>query len=424
MSDLSTTSWSEVDASNNQTPPEGWPAGMFANAVEGAARMNMGAVKRFWNRINPVYLATLTTTDTYAVTETQAMDGYRLYERRRTRFPNANVSSSVTVNHSSLGAIFFKKYDGAGNLVNIASGDIQAKDHDYWWDGTEMVLTNPSSVTLGSTKKASPTSSDSVVIADAAAASAQKLALLSAIPGVYPNKAAPTTADSVVITDASAGSTGRSATLDAVLGLVHLRQQVFTTSGTFVTSGDASHVYKFTVIGGGGGGGSVDGTGGSQAAGGGGGGGTAIYYGTGVAAGSSVTVQVGIGGAAGANGVASNIVFNGTTVTANGGSTGSAGVNGNNVPGGAGGSAGSGTLNISGQAGGPGIDVSANSVAGGQGGSSTLGGGGLGGVNGGGTGGSGSLYGAGGGGASVTSGNGTATGGAGGKGVVLVEWVQ
>jgi len=58
--DLNQSSWSEVDGSNNATPPNGWPAGMQPNQVEPTARAMMGATKRFYNHIN----ATATTAGT------------------------------------------------------------------------------------------------------------------------------------------------------------------------------------------------------------------------------------------------------------------------------------------------------------------------------------------------------------------------
>ena len=142
MSDISTTSWSEVDANNNQTPPEGWPPGMFPNAVEPTARMNMGAVKRFWDRLNPVYPATLATTDSFVVTPTVGIGGYGLYERWRARFPGPNTTTSPTVNISAVGAQLLQKYS-QGALVNLAVGDIQAQDLGFWWNGSQMVLESP-----------------------------------------------------------------------------------------------------------------------------------------------------------------------------------------------------------------------------------------------------------------------------------------
>lgn len=143
MTDISTTSWSEVDASNSQQPPEGWPAGMNANGVEPSARMNMAAVKRFWNRINPTYAAVLATTDSYTVSPSQAITGYGLNERWDIRFPTANTSTSPNILISSLPPQPIRKYSSSGTIVNLGSGDLQSKDHLLYWDGTEFVLTNP-----------------------------------------------------------------------------------------------------------------------------------------------------------------------------------------------------------------------------------------------------------------------------------------
>jgi len=55
MADLSSsTNWSEIDASNNLASPNGWPEGMMPSGVNDSARNDKGALKRFWNRANPV----------------------------------------------------------------------------------------------------------------------------------------------------------------------------------------------------------------------------------------------------------------------------------------------------------------------------------------------------------------------------------
>src|SRR5215831_7264287 len=48
------TNWFEVDSSNNKASPAGWPEGMMPSGVNDSARANMGALKRFWDRLNPV----------------------------------------------------------------------------------------------------------------------------------------------------------------------------------------------------------------------------------------------------------------------------------------------------------------------------------------------------------------------------------
>lgn len=144
MTDIVTTTWSEVDANNNQFPPEGWPAGMLPNAVEPSARMNMAGVKRFWNRVNPVYLTTGgTTTDTYVVTPTTAIGGYGLFEEWNLRPHVGNQSTSPTISISGFPPTPIKKYS-ASSVTALASGDINAfRAQRVYWDGTQFILREP-----------------------------------------------------------------------------------------------------------------------------------------------------------------------------------------------------------------------------------------------------------------------------------------
>jgi cytoskeletal protein CcmA (bactofilin family) len=48
MADIST--WSPVDASNNQPPPDGWPEGQAPSSVNNCGRAMMGAVRRFYDQ--------------------------------------------------------------------------------------------------------------------------------------------------------------------------------------------------------------------------------------------------------------------------------------------------------------------------------------------------------------------------------------
>jgi len=143
MSDISTTSWSEVDANNSQASPEGWPSvTMLPNQVEPSARMNMAGVKRFWTRSNPVYPTTQSTADSYVVTPTQAITGYGLYEKWKLRVNIANASTSPTMLISSLPPQPIKKMV-ASSVSVLAAGDIRAKAHQFYWDGTQFILDDP-----------------------------------------------------------------------------------------------------------------------------------------------------------------------------------------------------------------------------------------------------------------------------------------
>ncbi len=191
--------------------------------------------------------------------------------------------------------------------------------------------------------------------------------------------------------------------------------QVFTASGTYTPTANATKAIAF-ITGGGGGGGGVSGIAGGG--GGGGGGATAFKYISALAG--ALTVTIGAAGAAGSsgggNGGAGGQSALGTT-TANGGFGGTGGAD---RTGGAGASTTSGaTLAIGGGAGGTGgwsdvADPQGNAGQGGTGGSSFWGGGGVGAVST--TGSAGLAYGSGGGGA----GEGNGAGGAGKAGVVVV----
>lgn len=55
MPDISdNTNWFELDSQNSRPPPSGWPEGQMPSTVNDCARANMGSLKRFWNRVNPV----------------------------------------------------------------------------------------------------------------------------------------------------------------------------------------------------------------------------------------------------------------------------------------------------------------------------------------------------------------------------------
>lgn len=122
---------------------------MFPNAVEPTAQAMMGGLKRFWNRANPVYSAATTGSDVYTVSFAAALTGYGLYERTRLRFQRANNSTSTSLIFSALPGQPVRKYDGAGNLVNLRVGDIQPQDHGVWWDGSEFILENPARAAAG-----------------------------------------------------------------------------------------------------------------------------------------------------------------------------------------------------------------------------------------------------------------------------------
>lgn len=123
MSDLGNANWSETDASNNATPPNGWPEGMNPSDVNNAARANMGALKRLYDRQNLV-LTTGGTSTAYTLTNAVAQAAY--YAGERCSFiVNATCGAAPTLNIDSLGALQIRKFSG-GSFINLVAGDIVA----------------------------------------------------------------------------------------------------------------------------------------------------------------------------------------------------------------------------------------------------------------------------------------------------------
>jgi hypothetical protein len=100
--DLNTSMWSQLDNSNNQTPPNGWPEGMNPAQVNDTARAGMGATKRWYDRMN----ATLTSGGTAnALTLTYAVAPALLVKGDTFQFIAGNTNTGpATLNINSLGA--------------------------------------------------------------------------------------------------------------------------------------------------------------------------------------------------------------------------------------------------------------------------------------------------------------------------------
>lgn len=148
--DLSQSSWSEIDSNNNQGAPLGWtPGTMLPTQVEPTAQAMMGAQKRWWNRQNPTYAPSLTTTDTYALTPQSPVTSYTAFELWTLRMPSSNLTTTPTLNLGPSAATI-QKYV-SGSLTALAVGDIQAQTHQFYYNGAAavMVLTNPASQNFG-----------------------------------------------------------------------------------------------------------------------------------------------------------------------------------------------------------------------------------------------------------------------------------
>jgi len=135
MADLNASSWSETDASNISSPPAGWPPGMFPNQVEPTAQAMMGALKRFWNRINGVY------TSSYAGGGYIVMPINTLYPTAYvqgegyTFKANQNSAGGDTLSWNGLTPKIIYKPNPTG-VTPIAMNDILVGMVQLYYDGT------------------------------------------------------------------------------------------------------------------------------------------------------------------------------------------------------------------------------------------------------------------------------------------------
>lgn len=138
------TSWSTSPSSNNAAPPNGWPEGMAAAAVNDTARQMMADLVREF-QVNAVrVLASVAGTNTITGSMTPDLASYST--GMMVIFTPANNSTgAATLNVDSLGAKSIVKGDGTA----LESGDLQASTiHFLLYDGTNFVLLNPLSFNL------------------------------------------------------------------------------------------------------------------------------------------------------------------------------------------------------------------------------------------------------------------------------------
>ena len=98
------TNWSETDASNNVASPNGFPEAMAPSGVNDSARTVMGALKRFWDRVNGT-LASTGSANAYVLTYTVAPASYATGECFTWRSSFANTTTA-TLNVRIAGWVF------------------------------------------------------------------------------------------------------------------------------------------------------------------------------------------------------------------------------------------------------------------------------------------------------------------------------
>lgn len=135
--DIQASSWSEIDASNTAAPPDGWPSvTMRPNEVEPSARAMMGAIKRFYNRVNAVKASAGSAnaqTLTYDVAPAAYVTGDAYTFRVGAGLTN---TGATTLNVNSLGAKTIKR--GTADLTGneIRAGEVVS----VYYDGTDFQL--------------------------------------------------------------------------------------------------------------------------------------------------------------------------------------------------------------------------------------------------------------------------------------------
>jgi hypothetical protein len=138
------TSWSTAPSSNNAAPPNGWPEGMAAAAVNDTARQMMADLVIEFQR-NPVkVLGTVAGTNTITAVMTPALTAYSA-GMSVIFTPANNTTGAATININALGAKSIVRGDGTA----LESGDLQAStSHVLVYDGTNFVVLNPLSFSL------------------------------------------------------------------------------------------------------------------------------------------------------------------------------------------------------------------------------------------------------------------------------------
>jgi hypothetical protein len=156
MTDIADDNWSERDNRNAENAPLGFPPGLPAQ-IELIGQMMMGAIKRSWNKENPVYL-TSGTLDNYVVTPEGNTAFLNVYEIIRVRIDRTNTTATPTLKFGRTTARTIVKVSTSGIAPLIAGDLLAGQDHSVWFNGTNFILSDPatvdSSVTVGLLKTA------------------------------------------------------------------------------------------------------------------------------------------------------------------------------------------------------------------------------------------------------------------------------
>ena len=160
------TSWSTSPSSNNAAPPNGWPEGRAAAAVNDTARQMMADLVIEFQR-NPVkVLGTVAGTNTITAVMTPTLTAYSAGMMIVFTPANSNTGAT-TLNINSLGALDIQKHDGDA----LVSGDLTAgipavlvldTGADDW------ILLNPQTITVTAVTATNAVTAGSLSISGAA----------------------------------------------------------------------------------------------------------------------------------------------------------------------------------------------------------------------------------------------------------------
>lgn len=228
--DISNTNWSETDASNSVAPPNGWPEGQPPSSVNDCARMMMGALKRFWDRINGTATMSGGTT-AFALSYTVNPTAYVTGETFRA-ICNASCTGASTLNIGALGALNIYKSSSAGPVVLI-SGDLQATEaYEFMYDAALNSAAGGFHVrgvsSSGGVTSIADATNGGLSFSGSTGAVTAKVAPADAVA-----KTAPTASDLIVIGDAASSNVVSKSTIAQVQAVAGWKGSL--TAGTAVT---------------------------------------------------------------------------------------------------------------------------------------------------------------------------------------------
>lgn len=142
MSDIN--SWNTTDASNNASPPDGFPENMAYSAVNNAARAVMGGVKRWFADLGGS-LAGGGSADAYTVTLNQGYSAYFEGMMFSMSIPADCTGGAVTLNVNSIGNQSVVDHEGN----NPRAGSLQSGGiYTFIYNGTDFQVAGASPLSV------------------------------------------------------------------------------------------------------------------------------------------------------------------------------------------------------------------------------------------------------------------------------------